>query len=79
MSSCVLLHSKLSRDSAERLRYSTIVIHAIMQCVACVKLVDIELATSLSVQYDIRKLVLVVGRGTVEGSGVSAVRHTYVP
>ena len=33
----------------------TNVIQAIMQFVACVKFVGIELATSLPVQYDIRK------------------------
>ena len=50
-----------------------------MQYVACVKLVGIELATSMPVQYDIPNVVS--GRGTVEGRGVSAgryVQYTYV-
>ena len=44
-----------------------------MQYVACVKLVGIELATSLPVQYDIRKCSSWT-RYTVEGRGVSAGR-----
>ena len=48
-----------------------------MQYVACVKLVGIELAVILPVQYAYANLV--VGRGTVEGRGVSAGVYTYVP
>ena len=48
-----------------------------MHYVACVKLVGIELPVILPVQYAYANVV--VGRGTVEGRGVSAVLRACSP
>ena len=52
--------------------------YVIMQYVACVKLVGIELATSLPVQYDIRKCSSWTRYHPGEGP-VSRTVYTYVP
>ncbi len=54
-------------------------LYAIMQYVACVKLVGIELATSLPVQYDIRKCSSWTRYRRGEGRVSRTVLYIYVP